>query len=136
MTNRHRCETPSTAWNECGTICSWPCFRKERNDRFPVSSLCVGGPVAGWRFSSTGPEAPRATNAIRDRPDSRCQLGTETTADALRAIHTGTARKTGGEAERPENQGPPRADARFARQLPVALRRTERQHRPLRRSEG
>src|ERR1700721_768651 len=100
---------------QVSTIFSLPCFRKERNDGFPVSVCFVHWSAIRGRFFGTRAAASGTAHPTRDRPDSRCQLGAETAAYALRPVRAGTPGEIGADAERSEGHEPAEADARFAR---------------------
>src|ERR1700686_1315518 len=125
MTIRYRFATPSIDCSGCATICSLRCSQKERNDYFTAQVWFLCRSVADCRLRGSGSAPSGAAYATRDRSDSRCQLGAETTARALRSVRAGAAGETGADAERSEDYGPATADARFARRFPAAVRATQ-----------
>src|ERR1700688_1177396 len=103
MTIRYRSATPSIDCSECAMICSLRCFRKERNDCFTASVWFLDRFATDCGLRGSGPAPSGAAYAIRDRSDSRRQLGAETTARALCPVRPSAVGETGADAERSED---------------------------------
>src|ERR1700686_1464317 len=131
MTIRYQSATRSTDCSGCAMICLPQCSRKVRNDDFTASVWFLDRFATDREFRGSGPAPSGAAYAIRDRSDSRRQLGAETTARALCPVRPSAVGETGADAERSEDYGSATPDARFARRFPIAVRRTQRQYRHL-----